>query len=117
VRPINNIKGKQYKRSKVRVKSSNLATKLETLEETQALEKYHLDVVNKQWGAKLENIEGLLKTFMFQAQEKPSSSFVQNIGMGNRIGNQGEVPGRAFRSFSNGTDFICLMWRKWTFPE
>ena len=88
--------------------SSILATKLETIEETQALEKDRLDVANKQLGAKLENIECLLKTFMSQAQEKPSSGFVQNIGMGNRMGNQGEVPGRAFKSFSNGTDFICF---------
>ena len=34
--------------------SLTLVSKIESIEEHQALEKDHLDVVNKQWGAKLE---------------------------------------------------------------
>jgi hypothetical protein len=88
--------------------SPALATKLETLEEAQALEKDRLDVVNKQWSAKLESIEGLMKTLLSQAQEKPSSNFVQNVGMGSRMGNQAEPPGRGFKTFSSGSDFLCF---------
>ena len=40
--------------------SSMLVSKIESIEEHQALEKDHLDVVNKQCGAKLEAIEGLI---------------------------------------------------------
>ena len=49
--------------------SSALANRLESIEEHQALEKDQLDVLNKQWGTKLGNIEGLMKTLLSQAQE------------------------------------------------
>ena len=44
--------------------SSTLVSKIESIEEHQALEKDCLDVVNKQWGAKLEAIEGLIKMLL-----------------------------------------------------
>ena len=44
--------------------SSALVSKIERIEEHQAPEKDHLDVVNKQWGAKLEAIEGLVKMLL-----------------------------------------------------
>jgi hypothetical protein len=87
--------------------TSALATKLESLEEHQALEKDCLDVMNKQWSAKLESIEGLVKTLLSQAHEKPSLSFVQNIGMGN-CSNHMEAPGRVITNFSSKTDYICF---------
>ena len=67
-----------------------LVSKIESIEEHQALEKDHLDVVNKQWGTKLEAIEGLIKMLPSQAQGKLSSAFVQNLGMGYRSGNNSE---------------------------
>ena len=90
--------------------SLTLVSKIESIEEHQALEKDCLDVVNKQWGAKLEAIEGLIKTLLSQAQEKPLSAFVQNLGMGNRSGNNSELPGRPLKNFSSGAElirFVC----------
>ena len=88
--------------------SSTLVSKIESIEEHQALEKDHLDVVNKQWGAKLEAIEGLIKTLLSQAQEKPSLAFVQNMGMRYRSGNNFELLGRLLKSFSSSTELICF---------
>ena len=70
--------------------SLTLVSKIESIEKHQVLEKDCLDVVNKQWGAMLEAIEGLIKTLLSQAQEKPSLAFVQNLGMGYRLGNNPE---------------------------
>ena len=89
-------------------KSLALANKLESIEEHQALEKDCLDVANKQWGTKLEAIKGLIKMLLSQAQEKPSSTFVQNMGPGYRSGNNTELPGRPFGSFSSGMKLICF---------
>ena len=83
-----------------------LVSKIESIEEHQALEKDCLDVVNKQWGAKLEAIEGLIKTLLSQAQEKPLLAFVQNLGMGYRSGNNSELLGRSLKNFSSGAELI-----------
>ena len=56
----------------------------------------------------LEAIEGLIKTLLSQAQEKPSSACVQNMGMGYRSGNNSELPGRPLKIFSSGTELICF---------
>ena len=50
--------------------SLTLVSKMESIGEHQALEKDCLDVVNEQWGAKLEAIEGLIEMLLSQAQEK-----------------------------------------------
>ena len=88
--------------------SSALVSKIESIEEHQALEKDHLDVANKQWGAKLEAIEGLIKILLSQAQEKPLSAFVQNVGPGYRSGNNTEPLGRPLKNFSSGAELICF---------
>ena len=85
-----------------------LVSKIESIEEHQALEKYCLHVVNKQWGAKLEAIEGLIKTLLSQAQEKPSSAFVQNMGTGYSSGNNSELLGRPLENFLSGAELICF---------
>ena len=85
-----------------------LVSKIESIEEHQASEKDCLDVVNKQWGAKLEAIEGLIEMLLSQAQEKPSSAFVQNLGMGYRSGNNSEPLGRPLKKFSSGAELICF---------
>ena len=66
--------------------SSILANKLESMEESQALEKDKQDIASKQMGVRLELIKGLIKNLMLQNQEKPSSNFIQNVGNG-RFGN------------------------------
>ena len=88
--------------------SSMLVSRIKSIEEHQALEKDCLDVVNKQWGAKLEAIEGLIKMLLSQAQEKPSSAFVQNLEMGYRSGNNSEPLGRPLKNFSSGAELICF---------
>ena len=65
-------------------------------------------MANKQWGTKLEAIEGLIKTLLSQAQEKPSSAFVQNVGPGYRSGNNSELLGRPLRNLSSGAELICF---------
>ena len=85
-----------------------LVSKIESIEEHQALKKDCLDVVNKQWGAKLEAIEGLIKMLLSQTQEKPLLAFVQNVGPGYRSGNNSELPGRPLKSFSSGAELICF---------
>ena len=85
-----------------------LVSTIESIEEHQALEKDHLDVVNKQWGTKLEAIEGLIKTLLSQAQEKPLLAFVQNLGMGYSSGNNSELLGRSLKNFSSGAELICF---------
>ena len=64
--------------------------------------------MNKQRGAKLKAIEGLIKTLLSQAQEKLLSAFVQNLGMGYRSGNNSEPPGRPLKNFLCGTELICF---------
>jgi hypothetical protein len=88
--------------------SKVVTEKLDNLEATQAAEKDRLDVVNKQWGAKLDAIEGLMKTLLTQTHEKPSSSFVQNVGTGNRPGGFIDVPGRVTKNFSTSADYNCF---------
>ena len=88
--------------------SSTLVSKIESIEEHQALEKDCLDVVNKQWGTKLEVIEGLIETLLSQAQEKPLLAFVQNVGLGYRSGNNSELLGRPLKSFLSGAELICF---------
>ena len=92
--------------------SSMLVSKIESIEEHQALEKNCLDVVNKQWGAKLEAIEGLIKMLLSQAQEKLSLAFVQNMGMGYRSGNNSELLGRPLKNFPSGIELICFRCRE-----
>ena len=87
--------------------SSMLVSKIESIEEHQVLEKDHLDVVNKQWGAMLEAIEGLIQMLLSQTHEKPSLAFVQNLGIGYRSGNNSELPGRPLKNFSSGPELIC----------
>jgi len=88
--------------------STALSSKVESLEETQALEKDRLDAVNKQWGARFDNIEGLMKTLLSQSQEKPTASYIQNLGPGNKFGSQAEPTGKVYKSFSNGSELICF---------
>ena len=88
--------------------SLTLVSKIESIEEHQALEKDCLDVVNKQWGPKLEAIEALIKMLLSQAQEKPSSAFVQTLGIGYGSGKNFEPPGRPLKNFSSGTELICF---------
>src|SRR5277367_2774404 len=88
--------------------TSAFVNRLESLEGTQALEKDKVDVQNKQMGAKLETIEGLIKTMLSHNQDKPSATFVQHVGQGNRIGNQSEEASKTFKSFSNSSDLTCF---------
>ena len=83
-----------------------LPNKLESIEEHQALEKDCLDVANKQWGTKLEATEGLIKMLLSQAQEKPSLTFVQSMGPRYRSGDDTELLGRPFKSFSSDMELI-----------
>ena len=87
---------------------SSLAQKLENLEESQALEKDKLEVVNKQWGVKLESIEGLVKTLLSQQPEKPSPNLVQQVGQGIRNGNLNNEQGKSFRALPNTSEIICF---------
>ena len=87
---------------------SNLAKKLESLEESQALEKDKLDVVNKQWGVKLESIEGLMKTLLSQHSERPSENFVQQVGQGNRGENSNHEQGKLFKPLPSTSEVICF---------
>ena len=61
-----------------------------------------------QWGVKLEAIEGLMKTLLSQAQDKPLSAFVQDVGPGYRSENNTELLGRPLKSFSSGAELICF---------
>jgi hypothetical protein len=60
----------------------SLASKLESLEESQAREKDRLTVVNKQLDSKLEGLESLMKTLISHAQTKSAASYVQNFSQG-----------------------------------
>ena len=88
--------------------SLSLVNKLESLEENQALEKDRLNAVNKQWGVKLDALEVMMKTILSQSQEKPSSSFVQNVGTGSRVGGPTEASGRVLKNFSSNNDYMCF---------
>ena len=89
--------------------SLTLVSEIESIEEHQALEKDYLDVVNKQRGAKLEAMEGLIKMLLSQAQEKPLLAFVQNVGPGYRSGNNSELPGRPLKSLSSGAELVMRL--------
>ena len=62
---------------------------------------------NKQWGTKLENIEGFIRILLSQAQEKPLT-FMQNVGPEYRPGNDTEPLGKPFKFFSTGTELSCF---------
>ena len=88
--------------------STSVASKLETLEEAQALEKDRLDSVNKQWGARFDGLETMMKNLLTQSQEKSTSAFVQSVGQGNggHFHSENNV-NRGTRGSSNFTDFVC----------
>src|SRR5277367_5148594 len=88
--------------------TSDLASRLESIEGNQALEKDKADVQNKQLGARLESIEGLIKTVLSTNQEKPSASFVQHVGQGSRVENRNEEAPKTFKSFSNSSELTCF---------
>lgn len=87
--------------------SSTLANKVESIEEAQALQKDKQDIASKHMDAKLEAIEAMIKNLMSQVPEKPSSSFVQNIGTG-RYGVPSDTAGKPVKSPFNATDYICF---------
>jgi hypothetical protein len=88
--------------------STSMISKLEVLEESQALEKDRLDAVNKQWGARFDGLETMMKNLLAQTQEKPSSTFVQTVGPGNGGPSHLENMGtRGNRNFSNGAEVTC----------
>ena len=87
---------------------SNFSNKLEILEESQALEKDRLDAVNKQWGARFDGLENMIKSLLTQSQEKPSSTFIQSVGQGGGSHPHSEnVPVRGNKNSSNGSEIIC----------
>jgi hypothetical protein len=57
--------------------------------------------------AKLEAIEAMIKNLVSQVPEKPSSSFVQNIGTG-RYGMPNDTAGKPLKSPFNATDYMCF---------
>lgn len=87
--------------------SSNLVNKLNTLEEVQAQEKDRLDVANKQWAARFDAIESLIKKIGSHNPEKPTSNFVQNVGQSMRTGNYTEMSGRNYNNTSNTSGSTC----------
>ena len=89
--------------------SSSVVTKLESLEETQALEKDRLDAVNKQWGARFDGLETMMKSLLDQTQEKPTASFVQTVGQGGGSFSHPEpMQNRGFRNSSNASGYSCF---------
>ena len=88
--------------------TSDLASRLESIEGNQALEKDKADAQNKQLGARLESIEGLIKTVLSDNQGKPSASFVQHVGQSSRTENRSEEPPKTFKSFSNISEITCF---------
>ena len=88
--------------------SADFSNKLERLEESQALEKDRLDAVNKQWGARFDGLENMIKSLFTQSQEKPSSTFVQSVGQGSGGHTHLEnVPARGNKS-SSMTEITCF---------
>jgi len=86
-----------------------VTTKLESLEETQALEKDRLDAVNKQWGARFDGLETMLKSLLNQTQEKPAASFVQTVGQGGGSFSHPEpMTNRGFRNHTNSSGIVCF---------
>ena len=88
--------------------TSDLASRLESIEGNQALEKDKADAQNKQLGARLESIEGLIKTVLSTNQEKPPASFVQHVGQGSKTENRNEEAQKTFKSFSNSSELTCF---------
>lgn len=89
--------------------STSVTTKLESLEETQALEKDRLDAVNKQWGARFEGLETMMKSLLTQSQEKTVASFVQNVGQGGgNFPHTESMANRGFRNFTNTSGYNCF---------
>ena len=90
--------------------SMALVDKLESLEQSQALEKNKLEVANKQWKAKFDSIEGMMKMHLYQTQKKPISSSVQSARQGSGISNPGRttVVDTCIMNFSSGSEFICI---------
>ena len=87
---------------------SNFSNKLESLEESQALEKDRLDAVNKQWGARFDGLENMIKNLLTQSQEKPSSTFIQSAGQGSGGHfHSDNMSGRGNKISSGNTDIIC----------
>jgi hypothetical protein len=87
--------------------SSALANKIESIEEAQALQKDKQEIASKHMDAKLEAIETMIKNFVSQVQEKPSSSFVQNVGPV-KYGMSNDTAGKPFKSQFNHADYMCF---------
>lgn len=101
-------RGSSLVQSTTSSESSNLVNKLESIEQSQALEKDRLDVVHKQLGARFDAMEGLMKSLL-QSQEKTASSFVQNVGQGGGGHSHSEpMANRGYKNFSNATDMTCF---------
>jgi len=87
--------------------SSALTNKIESIEEAQALQKDKQEIASKHMDAKLEAIETMIKNFVSQVQEKPSSSFVQNVGPA-KYGMPNDTAGKSFKSPFNHADYMCF---------
>ena len=87
--------------------SSDLANKIESIEEAQALQKDKQEIAGKNVDAKLEAIENMIKSFVSQIQEKPSSTFVQNIGP-ERYGMSSDTSGKPVKPSFNPSDYMCF---------
>src|SRR5271156_3711873 len=90
--------------------TTNFASKsqVESVEQNQASEKDRVDSIYKQLDARFDTMQELIKSLV-QSQEKPASTFVQNIGNSGR-GHQHNEPmmNREYKNFSNATDLICF---------
>lgn len=89
--------------------STAMATKVEGLEQIQALEKDRLDAVSKEWGVRFEGLETMIKSLLTQSQEKPVASFVQGIGQGSgNFPHPEPMANRGFKSLSNNSGYNCF---------
>jgi len=85
---------------------TQVSNKLDSLEQTQALEHDRLDAVNKQWGVRFDGLEALIKNLLGQPQ--PSASFIQNVGQGSGGYSHSEpMANRTMKNSSGLTEIIC----------
>jgi hypothetical protein len=77
--------GKNDRREMTMVQTAtgdDFSSKLESLEESQAIEKDRLTVINKQLDSKLDGLESLMKALMAQQQGTTAATYVQNFNPG-----------------------------------
>ena len=86
--------------------SSTLANKIESIEEAQALQKDRQEIASKHMDSKLEAIEAMIKNFVSQSQEKPPSSFVQNVGP-IKYGMSNDILGKPLKTPFSIMDIVC----------